>query len=123
MRTTALIATLAILLGGCSSLKPLDLTAEEVREQVRAGEIARPGERVSVTTEDGRTHEFKVVEVTDHAVRGDDADVPIDTIVSLRTRQTDPARTALTVAGAVAAVYVAAAVDAADSIIDDIFED
>ena len=123
MRTTAAIAMLAILLGGCTSLKPVDLTAEEAREQVRAGEIARPGERVSVTTEDGRTHEFEVVEVTDHAIRGDVDNVHIDSIVSLRTRRTDPARTALAVAGAVAVVYVAAAVDAANSIIDDIFED
>ena len=117
---TAMMTVFAILIGGCASLKPVNLPPGEVREQVRAGQTARPGERVSVTTEDGRTHEFKVVQVTDGSVRGDDAEVPIDTIVRVRTMQPDPVRTALAVAGTVAAVYIVAAVDAVDDIIGDL---
>ena len=116
----AVMTVFAIVIAGCAGLKPVDLPPEEVRQQVRAGQIAQPGERVSVTTEDGRTHEFKVVQVTDSSVRGDNADVLIDTIISVRTRQTDPARTVLAAAGAVAAIYVVAAVDAVDEMIDDI---
>ena len=116
----AMMTVFAMLIVGCTSLQPVDLPAEEVRDQVRAGQIARPGERVSVTTEDGRTHDFKVVQVANGSVRGDAADVPIDTIVSVRTSQTDPVRTVLAAAGAVAAVYVVAAVDAMDDIIDDL---
>lgn len=118
----AVVTAFAVLLGGCASLTPVDLPPGEVREQVRAGQIARPGERISVTTEDGGTHAFEVVQVTDHSVRGKAADVPIDMIVSVRTMQTDPARTALAVLGAVAAVYFVAAVDAVDEIIDAIPE-
>lgn len=103
-------------------MKPVDLPPGEVREQLRAGQIARPGERVSIATEDGRTHEFKVVRVTDRSVRGGTADVPINTIVSVRTKQADPAKTVLAAAGAVAAIYIVAAVDAVDEIIDDITE-
>ena len=116
----AMMTVLTILIGGSASLKPVDLPPGEVREQVRAGQIARPGQRVSVTTEDGRTHEFEVVQVDDGSVRGDAADVPIDTIVSVRAMQSDPTRTVLAVVGAVAAVYIVAAVDAVDEIVDDI---
>ncbi len=120
MRTTAAVAATALLLGGCTSLKPVELPPEELREQVRNGQIVRPGERVSLTTDDGTTHVFDVLEVTGSAVRGDAVDVPIDSIVSVRTPQADPARTALAVGGALAAAYVLAALDALDEIIDDI---
>ncbi len=119
-KATAAIAILAALMGGCTSLTPIEVPPQAVREQVRAGQICRPGERVFVTTEDGETHEFKVVEVTELAVRGSTSDVLIDQIVSVRTKQTNPARTVLAVVGAVGVVYIVAALDAMDSIIDDV---
>ena len=126
MKTTAAIAVFAFLLGGCASLQAVDAPPEQVREQVRAGQIARPGERVTVTTEDGRTHEFEVVEVTDRAVRGDGAEVPIDEIVGVRATRADPARIALAVVGAAVAVYVvyvAAVLSAQDAFLDAVLEE
>lgn len=118
MRTTVSIIAFALLLGGCTSLKPVELPPEEVRSQVRSGQILQPGERVSLTTEDGTTHVFEVLEVTDRAVRGAAVEVPIDSIVSVRTTQADPARTVLALGGALAVVHVLAALDAVDEIID-----
>ena len=122
MRTTAAVAAIALLLGGCTSLKPVELPPEQLRDQVRRGQIVRPGERVSLTTDSGATHVFDVLEVTDSAVCGDAVRVPVDSIVSVRTPQADPARTALAVGGALLAVYVLAAQDAVDEIIDDIVD-
>ncbi|MDE0193789.1 MAG: hypothetical protein OXQ90_20755 [Gammaproteobacteria bacterium] len=110
--TTAAMALAGILLGGCKSLQPVDLPPEAVREQVLAGKIVKPGQRVLVRTEGGRTHEFVVVEVTDQAISGANAGVPIDSIVGLHTEQTHVAKTTLAVAGAVVVVLVAAAADA-----------
>ena len=98
----------------------MDLSSGEIRAQVRAGEIARPGDRVSVTTVDGKTQTIEVTEVTDSDVRGSNSNVPIDTIVTMRTKQTDTTRSVLAAAGSVAAVYVIAALKAVDDIIDDI---
>ncbi|MCY4656726.1 MAG: hypothetical protein OXC80_07905 [Gammaproteobacteria bacterium] len=114
------LSAFVVLLGGCMSMRSVDLSPGEVREQVRAGQFARPGDHISVTMLDGSTQAFKVTQVTDRAVRGEGADVPIDSIVSLRRKQIDRTKTALTVVGAVAAVYVAAAVDAMYTIIDSI---
>lgn len=122
-KATAAIAMFAVLMGGCTSLTPVEVPPEALREQVRAGQICRPGERVFVTTEDGETHEFQVVEVTERAVRGSTSNVLIDQIVSVRTRQTNPARTVLAVVGAAGVVYVVAALDAMDSIIDDVLDE
>ena len=98
------------------------IAPEELREQVRRGQIVRPGDRVSLTTDSGATHVFDVLGVTDSAVRGDAVGVPVDSIVSVRTPQADPAWTALAVGGALLAVYVLAALDAVDEIIDDIVD-
>lgn len=122
MKTATAIAVFGTLLGGCTSLAPVEMPPEEVREQVRAGQILGPGERVRVTTEDGETHEFKVVEVTERAVRGNTSDVLIDQIVSVHTRRTNPARTVLAVAGTVGVVYVVLALDAMNTIIDDVLD-
>ena len=112
----------AVMLGGCMSLKPVNLPGEEVREQVRAGKVVRPGQQVSITTEDGRTQKFEVKQVTDRAIQGNGANVSIDSIVSVRTRRIDGTRSALAVVGAVVAVYILAAVDAMNDIIDAIGE-
>lgn len=123
MKAPAAIAILASLMGGCTSLTPVDEPPEAVREQVRAGKICKPGERVLVTTENGETHEFKVVEVTPNAVRGSTENVPIDQIVSVKLRRSNPARTVLAVVGTAGVVYIVAALDAMDSILDDILDD
>lgn len=115
-----LLAILCFLLGGCMSMKPVDLTAEQVREQVRAGKIVRLGDHVSITTEDGLTSEFEVRQVKDQAVQGDGTDVPIDSIVNVRTRQLNRTRSALVVVGVVALGYVIAVVHAMNEVIDDI---
>lgn len=102
-------------------MQPVNLSSGELRAQVRAGEIAQPGDRISVTTEDGKTQAFEVTGVTDSAVQGGNSTVRIDSIVTMRTKQTDTTRSVLAVAGGVAAMYVVAALKAVDDIIDDIF--
>lgn len=121
LRTVA-FALFVFLLGGCTSLQPVDLSSREIHEKVRAGEIAQPGERISVTTEDGNTHAFEVSEVSDRAIRGGNSNVSIDTIVTMRTKQTDTTKSVLAVAGGVVAVYFIAALKTVDDIIDSIGE-
>ena len=94
------------------SMKPVDLPREEVQDQVRAGKIVRPGQHVSITTEDGRTQEFEVTKVSERTVEGDVANVSINSIESVRARRIDGTRSVLAVVGAAALVYIVAAADA-----------
>lgn len=111
-KTTAaracVVSILALALVGCASMAPVPF--EEIG----------PGDRVSVTTKDGRTLAFEVVEVADGSIRGEAAEVPLDQIVSVRAMRTDSGRTALAVLGAVTVAYVLVAADVADKIIDSV---
>lgn len=104
------------------SMKPVDLPREEVQDQVRAGKIVRPGQHVSITTEDGRTQKFEVTKISERAVQGDGANVSINSIESVRTRRIDGTRSALAVVGAVAVVYIIAAADAMIDLINSLGE-
>ena len=116
------MAVSAVIVGGCTSLKPVGSSVVEVREQLRSGEISTRGEQIRVVTEDGTSHDFEVVEVTDRAIRGDVINVPIDEIVSLNVKQFDFVKTTFVVLGIGLAVYVAAVMHVMNSIIDDLLE-
>lgn len=106
---TLVLAVLSFLLIGCTSLQLIDLSSAQVRDHIRAGQIVQLGDRISVTTEDGKTQEFKVAAVTDSTVQGGDVKVLIDSIVSVRTKQRNRLRTALATTGIVAGVLFLAA--------------
>lgn len=106
------------LLGACTSLQGVAIQPEDLQARIRAGELIRPGERIAVTTADGRETAFEVVERTPLVLRGRGVEVPIDEIVALRTERFDFARTAGATAGTVALAYVAAAVAAFLSVIE-----
>ena len=93
---------------------------EEVRKQIRAGELANPGDRILVTTEDNKTHVFQVVEVTDCDVRGSEEAVSIDKIVSIHIRQPARERTIVAILGTVGIIYTVAALKAVDDALDDL---
>ena len=108
------LALAAVLATGCTSMQPADLPPESLHSLIRAGSLAQPGDRVIVVVADGREHAFTVSSVDADAVRGELAGggritVAIDDIVALRTREPDPARTALAAGG----VYVLLAVGVA----------
>lgn len=58
----------------------MDLSIDELRKQLRTGQVAKPGDRVSLLTEDYETHTSKVVELTDNAIHGNVTKILIDEI-------------------------------------------
>lgn len=113
-------AALAVLfaLAGCTSLQPVAVDPEVLREGIRAGELVRAGDRIAVTTEDGTQYAFTVAHVDADALSGDGFRVPIDRIATLRTERIDIVRTAGATGGTVAAAYIAAAVAAFLSVLE-----
>ena len=119
---SAVLVLCFFILRGCTSLQPINLSSEDLRGQVRAGEIARAGDQVSLTTKDGKTQEFEVTEVTHNVIRGGESDVAIDDIVGVHTRQNDRLRTTLAVAGTVVVVSIGVVLDALNDAVDDILQ-
>ena len=81
------------LVGGCSTMKPIDMSPEEVQEKISAGEVLGVGDDVKLTTRDNAVHEFKVTSITDEQVLGDNIEIPIDDIVGIETKQFSAGRT------------------------------
>ena len=119
MRAILLILGLGFL-GGCASLQRVELPVDELHASIRAGELARPGERVSLVTVDGTEHTFEVAGVDRDHIRGESVTVLIEDVVLVRMEEFSVVRTAALVAGTATAAYVALAVVAALSIIDDL---
>ncbi len=90
-----------VLLCACTSVRPVELSAEELRQQIRTGSLIAPGDRVRIATDSGQTYTFKVTSIDEATVHGPDDHVAIDTIAALRTRDFSAGKTALLAGGAV----------------------
>lgn len=96
------ISLLSILIiSACSSLKPVELSSLELQEQISQGEVLQIGDRVKVITEDGQRHEFRVTEISDSAVIGNDTNIEITQIVALESRRFSGGKTALLAGGTI----------------------
>lgn len=108
-RSTSLSALAAVAIAlagasGCVSFQAPDLTPEELRSAIRAGELIQPGDRVGVVTSESGERELIVAEVDVDAIRGtragepgasadgDQIVVPIDEVIGVRKRKLDVGR-------------------------------
>lgn len=84
-----LFVVLIVLLvcGGCVTKNVVELEPEQLQKKIAGGEIFTPGAYVTIGTEDGEKHSLKVLSVNDEYLIGDKLKIPIDTIVSVETRE------------------------------------
>ena len=84
---SALIVVLILALTGCSTLRPVHASAEELRAQLRAGTLLSAGEEARIVTEDGVKRDLIVTNVTRERVEGKNASIPIAEIVTVDKRR------------------------------------
>lgn len=53
-----LILLVVVLSAACTTMRPVQQPPEQLREQVAAGEVIRPGDDVKIVTRDGRLINF-----------------------------------------------------------------
>jgi hypothetical protein len=82
---SALIAIL--ILAGCTTMKPVEMSPDQLHDQISSGDIVGPGDQVKLFTSDGKTHELKVSAITDTSIVGDDIEVPIDDVIAMETKE------------------------------------
>lgn len=107
-----LVIILALVGSGCTTLKPVEMSPEELQQKVAAGEIIEVGDRVKVVTSDGVVHKFVVTEVAADRVSGKDIDLPIADIIAVETREFSGGKTTALVAGGTLIYVLLAAVAA-----------
>ena len=97
VRTVILVLVAAVLLPACSTLKPVEMPAEDVQRMILSGEIPLAGESIKVVTRDGKTHKYRVVDVDvdSRLIRGREDTVAIDDVVAIETKKFSVGKTAL----------------------------
>ena len=123
--TTAVLVALSVVVAGCTTMKSVEMSSEELRTAIRAGEVAQPGQRVVVVTANGDRHAFTFqgVDTAQDVVRGEGpagepVAVAIGDIVELRMPATDGVKTAAVIVSVVLAVFLAIAADAAEDFVE-----
>ncbi|MGB7934555.1 MAG: hypothetical protein WCH04_20480 [Gammaproteobacteria bacterium] len=90
---------LIINLIGCTSLQTIEAPPEKLHEQIRHENLVKVGDKVRIITEDQKEHQFIVTAIYEDEIRGEDVTIPIDSIVTLETREFSTGKTVLLGAG------------------------
>jgi hypothetical protein len=98
------VFTAIICLAGCTTLEPVEGTANELQGRISSGGLLEVGDRVSIVTSDDRTHEFRIRAIRDGVIQGTSDSVPLDRLVTLQKREFSRAKTCLLVGGVVLGV-------------------
>ena len=100
MRGKALVV-LAMVIGcaGCTTLRPVAGTPEELRARINSGQLLKPGERVNIVTADQNVHRFVVTGVANGVIAGRTDSVPVGQVVALEKPAPDTGKTVQLVGG------------------------
>jgi len=106
-----LISMIIIILvaSGCTTLKPVEMSPEQLHDRISAGEVIEVGDSVKIVTTDGETHKFKVSAITADGIAGKGIEIPIADIVAVETREFSGGKTTALAVGSGVLLYVIAA--------------
>jgi hypothetical protein len=100
MRRVALVVlAMAVSCAGCTTLRPVPGTPEELRTRINSGELLKPGDRVIIVTKDQNTHRFVVTGVAAGVIAGRTDSVPVAEVAALEKPGPDAGKTAELVGG------------------------
>jgi hypothetical protein len=80
---------------GCTSLQTIEAPPDRLHEQIRRENLVKVGDKVRIITEDQKEHQFVVTAIYEDEIRGEDVTIPIDSIVTVETRQFSTGKTVL----------------------------
>jgi hypothetical protein len=107
------LALIVILMASaCTTLRPVELSADQLQDRIPAGEVIQVGDSVVLTTSDDKQHKFVVTSITTEAVIGKDIEVPIENIVAAGKREPSTVKSLSLIAGVAIVVAIAASGDA-----------
>lgn len=100
-RAIAAVVVAALVVASCTTTRPIDPGAP-----ASLVDAVQPGDRVKITTRDGRGLEFEVVSVEPDALVGAEQRVARDEIASLEVTHTSVAKTTALVGGGYLAFFL-----------------
>ena len=93
---------------GCTSLQTIDAPPDKLHEQIRHEDIVKIGDKVRIVTEDQNEHQFVVTAINENEISGEEVTIPIDSIVTLETREFSTGKTVLLSVGITGTVLLIA---------------
>ena len=99
-----MIVVMIFVLGGCTSMQPVEMQPVQLQKELVAGDIVDIGETVKLVTADGKEHKFKVASIGNDHISGKNEDILIKDIVAVETREFSAGKTAVLAAGSAAAL-------------------
>jgi hypothetical protein len=105
MKIIACLTVIAFIVTGCTTLRPISQSQNEIQKPISYKEIIRSGDKVRITTTDGKQYKFKVTSVTDDYINGKDIEILTTEIKAIEKRQFSMGKTTLLVAGIAYLLY------------------
>ena len=87
MMRLLVIISMFLILGGFTTVNPVELTPEQLHGKISTGDVVKVGQSVKIVASDGTHHKFKVTEITGTHIFGKYIDMPIKDIVALETQE------------------------------------
>jgi hypothetical protein len=93
--TASASLALALLISGCTTLRPVGGTGAELQSRIVAGELLAAGDRVRLTTAGGALHKVRIesVDFDTGTISGGREAIPVNAVVALEQRVRAPAKT------------------------------
>jgi len=91
---------------GCTSLQTIEAPPDKLHEQIRHENLVKVGDKVRIITEDQQEHQFVVTAINEDDIRGEDVTIPIDSIVTVETREFSAGKTALLAGGITGTLWI-----------------
>jgi hypothetical protein len=93
MKIIACLTVLAFILTGCTTLRTVDLTPPSLQERILESDLIKPGNRVRITTGDGKEYRFRVRSISGGNVMGKNVEIPIKDISRVEIRRFSAGKT------------------------------
>ena len=95
MKTTALVVVV-LLAAACTTMRPVPASRDQIAEQVRAGALLKPGDRIRVETDSGAGQKLRVADIrSDGTIVGKNSEIRVDEIAALEKRERSWIKTGL----------------------------
>jgi hypothetical protein len=97
---TIVLALCLLQSGGCTSYRPVPLESDTLHQELRLGNLVRPGDRIRVATQSGESVTLVVDQVgEEHLTAVGGPVISYTDIVSIESRDYDPVKTTVAVIG------------------------
>ena len=85
MRLVSILIVI-IIVTGCTSMNPIELSPDQLQNRISTGELIHEGDTVRITTTEGKKHKFEVSAITDGRIVGKGTEVPIVDITAVEIK-------------------------------------